>query len=77
MQSHIRKVYACLAVTCHLHFWQNDRDLLRATAMRNEPWVWPEVGDAGTSGAGAVPLRSAQLMEQQKKRKEKVFVLRL
>ena len=22
-----------LAVTCHLHFWQNDRDLLRATAV--------------------------------------------
>ena len=33
MQSHIRKVYACLAVTCHLHFWRNDRDLLRATAV--------------------------------------------
>ena len=33
MQSHIRKVYACLAVTCHLHFWQNDRDFLRATAV--------------------------------------------
>ena len=33
MQSHIRKVYACLAVTSHLHFWQNDRDLLRATAV--------------------------------------------
>ena len=33
MQSRIRKVYACLAVTCHLHFWQNDRDLLRATAV--------------------------------------------
>ena len=33
MQSHIRKVYACLAVTCHLHFWHNDRDLLRATAI--------------------------------------------
>ena len=33
MQSHIRKVYAYLAVTCHLHFWQNDRDLLRATAV--------------------------------------------
>ena len=31
-QSHIRKVYACLAVTCHLRFWQNDRGLLRATA---------------------------------------------
>ena len=33
MQSHIRKVYACLAVTCHLHFWQNDQGLLRATAV--------------------------------------------
>ena len=33
MHSHIRKVYACLTVTCHLHFWQNDRDLLRATAV--------------------------------------------
>ena len=37
MQSHIRKVYACLAVTCHLHFWQNDRDLLRATVVT---WGW-------------------------------------
>ena len=26
-------VYACLAVTFHLDFWQNDRDLLRATAV--------------------------------------------
>ena len=33
MQSHIRKVYACLAVTCHLHSWQDDRGLLRATAV--------------------------------------------
>ena len=33
MQSHMCKVYACLAVTCHLHFWQDDRDLLRATAV--------------------------------------------
>ena len=32
-KSHIRKVYACLAVTCHLHFWQNDRDLLLATVV--------------------------------------------
>ena len=29
----IRMVYACLAVTCHLHFWQNDRDFLRATVV--------------------------------------------
>ena len=33
MQSHILKVHAYLAVTCHLRFWQNDRDLLRATAV--------------------------------------------
>jgi len=33
MQSHIHKVYVCLAVTCHLHLWQNDRDLLRATVV--------------------------------------------
>ena len=33
MQSHIRKVYTCLAVTCHLCFCQNDWDLLRATVV--------------------------------------------
>ena len=27
------RVYACLGVTCHLHFWQNDRGLVRATAV--------------------------------------------
>ena len=32
-QSHICKVYACLAVTRHLYFGQNDRDLSRATAV--------------------------------------------
>ena len=26
-------MYAFLAVTCHLHFWQNDRDFLRATVV--------------------------------------------
>ena len=33
MQSHICKVHAYLAVTCHLHIWQNDWGLLRATAV--------------------------------------------
>ena len=33
MQSHIHKMHPCLAGTCLLHFWQNDRDLLRATAV--------------------------------------------
>ena len=27
------RVYVCLGVTCHLHFWQNDQGLLRATAV--------------------------------------------
>ena len=29
MQSHIRKGHVYLAVTCHLHTWQNDQGLLR------------------------------------------------
>ena len=33
VHSHIRRVHARLAVTCHLHYWHNDRDLLRATAV--------------------------------------------
>ena len=33
MQTHIHTVHACLAVSCHLHLWQNDRDLLGATAV--------------------------------------------
>ena len=28
VQSHIHSVHVSLAVTCHLHFWQNDWDLL-------------------------------------------------
>ena len=36
MQSHIRKVYACLAVTCLLLIWQNERDLSYATAVTRE-----------------------------------------
>ena len=27
MRSHLRRVHACLAVSGHLHFWQNDWDL--------------------------------------------------
>ena len=32
-----RWVYVCLGVTCRLHFWQNDRGLLRATVVTR---VW-------------------------------------
>ena len=34
MQNRIRKVHACLAVCCHPHLLQTDRDLLRATAVK-------------------------------------------
>ena len=35
------RMYVCLGVTCHLHFWQNDQDLLRATAVT---WEWNRHG---------------------------------
>ena len=31
--SHIHRVQVCLAVTCHLHCWQNDQDILHATEV--------------------------------------------
>ena len=38
------RVYAYLGVTCHLHFWQNDRGLLRAIAVTRgwsgQSWLW-------------------------------------
>ena len=61
MQSHIRKVHACLAVTCHLHFWQNDRDLLHSIAVtrgwnghRNKTGSAQRV-DPGEENAPAAP----------------------
>ena len=33
MQSHIHRVHVCVVVTCHLHLWQSDWDLLCATAV--------------------------------------------
>ena len=33
MQNHTLMVHVCSAVTSHLHFWQNGRDFLHATAI--------------------------------------------
>ena len=33
IQRHTGTVHACLAVTCHLHFWHNDWDLLCTTTV--------------------------------------------
>ena len=37
----IRRVHACLGVICRLHFWQNDRNILRATAVIRG-WTYTE-----------------------------------
>ena len=42
-------VYVCLAVTCHLHFWQKDQDPIHAAAVtqgwnghRNKGQYWKQ-----------------------------------
>ena len=42
LRSHTRRVHVCLAVTRHLHFWQNDRDLLHSTAV-TQGWTDTEI----------------------------------
>ena len=71
MQSHICKVHACLAVTCHLHFWQNDRDLLRAAAVtrgweryRNESAQKADPGRRN-SPAAAAGIRTRDLLNHE------------
>ena len=56
------RVYACfIGVTCHLHFWQNDRGLLRATAVTRgwyghrtwvstQSWLWRKNSPAASAG---------------------------
>ena len=39
MQSQVHRAHACLAVTCQLHFWQNDQDLFHVTAVTGG-WGW-------------------------------------
>ena len=39
ISSHIHRAHLCLAVNCHLHFWQNDWDLLHANVV-TQGWNW-------------------------------------
>ena len=60
MQSHIRKVYVCLAVTCHLRFGQNDWGLLCATVVtlgveRIPKWESAQKVDPGEENSPATP----------------------
>ena len=50
----LHRVNVCLFVTCHLHLWQNDRDLLRASAVTRGGGVGG-VGVGGGGGGGRVP----------------------
>ena len=57
----------CLAVSCHQHLWQNDRDLLRATAVtlgsnryRNKPESAQKV-DLGEENSPAAEARNRTL----------------
>ena len=49
MQSHVHRAHACLAVTCQLHFWQNDQDIFYATAVTGG-WGWNEYWNKSQHG---------------------------
>ena len=58
IQSHIGRVYVRLAVTCHLHFWQNDRAAAvtrgwngyRKIRVSTEIWPWRRKFSRHSSG---------------------------
>ena len=61
MQSHIHTVHACLAVTCHLHYWQNDWSHLHATAVTQrgtDTKIRAQKVDPGDKNSHATPAGS-------------------
>ena len=48
MQSYLHKVHVCLVVTCHLHFWLNDWNLVCAFVV------------VGVEGGGGVDTEMSQ-----------------
>ena len=48
-------MHVCLAVTCYLHFWQNDRGLLRATAVTRGGNGSAQKVDPGEENSPAAP----------------------
>ena len=60
IQSHICKRHVCLAVTCHLHFWQNDRDLFTCYCGNTGveqilKWESAQKVDPGEENSPAIP----------------------
>ena len=47
MHSHIHRLHVCLAVTCYLHFWQNDHDLLCAAGGGTDTEIRAQSVDHG------------------------------
>ena len=52
-------MYACLDVFCHLHFWQNDRGLLPATAVTQDGTDTEESAHKVDSGEENFPAAPA------------------
>ena len=62
IESHKCRRHMCSAVTCYLHFWQNVRHLLRATAVtqewnRNQNKSQSQKVDPGEENYPAAPAR--------------------
>ena len=62
MLSHVRRVNVCLAVTCHLHFTQNGRNLLHSSAV-TQGWnryrdEWAQKVDPEEDHSPAAPART-------------------
>ena len=60
IQSRIGRVHVCLILTCHLHFWHNGLDLLRATTVTRgvkqvPKWESAQKADTGVEHSPAAP----------------------
>ena len=60
IQSYIHRVHACLAVTCHRHFWQNEQDFFLK---------WSKKCYCGNTGWNEYRNKSAQKMSWPWRRK--------
>ena len=61
-------MYVCLAVACHLHFWQNDQDLLHASADGGGTDNKMQLGGGG-GGLGVYVKHMTAGFQCQKKQK--------
>ena len=62
MQTHIQRVHACLAITCPLHFWRNDWDLLHATVAT---WGWNGYWNKSQHGKLTLPGLEPEIFQSR------------